>query len=94
MLTEAVLAEFVEKLRTSQVRSDVIELLGISCREDRDEDPKEIAKTILEMLEPERLGGIVWVNRGLCPNHLNTDGEHDWVPKDAGEVCVGCGATK
>lgn len=94
MLDETVLAEFVKKLRASKVRSDVIELLGISCRQDRDEDPKEIAKTILEMLEPERLGGIVWVSHGLCPNHLNVDGEHDWVPQDSGEICVGCGAKR
>jgi len=95
MLNEEQMTEFVEKLRASKIRSDVIELLGIACRQDRHEDPKEIAKTLLEMLEPERLGGIVWVSPwGSCPKSSLIGDEHDWVPTDTGSLCAACGALR
>lgn len=80
MLDEKMVAEFVEKLRAMaeedpDAARDVLEVLGASYGSDKKEPVEEIAKTLCEILEPERLGGIVWVNCDICGKRL--DGEEE-----------------
>lgn len=82
MLDEKMVAEFVEKLRTRaeadpDVARDVLEVLGASYGTDRKEPVAEIAKTLCELLEPERLGGILWVNCELCGKRLAEEEEKE-----------------
>lgn len=82
MLDEKMVAEFVEKLRARaeedpSVARDVLEVLGASYGTDRKEPVGEIAKTLCELLEPERVGGILWVNCKICGGRLAGEEEQE-----------------
>lgn len=75
-LDEKQVAQFVEKLRAISLKDtsmakDVLEVLEASFQQDVKEAPIEIARTICEILEPERLGGIVWLTCKLCKSKLD-----------------------
>lgn len=75
LLDEKQIAQFVEKFRAIGLKDpsmaqDVIEVLQASFQQDVKENPFEIARTICEILEPERLGGIVWLTCKLCKSKL------------------------
>ena len=68
MLNEAAIAAMIEKARARfqkdgfDVYQDFLDILRDAINgEDRAEPALEIAKTICELLEPERVGGITWV---------------------------------
>jgi len=76
MLDEKAVCLFVEKLRAVAMKDvsmakDVLEVLQSSIQRDAKEDPFQIARTICEILEPERLGGIVWMTCKLCNSKLD-----------------------
>jgi len=78
MLDEKMVQEFVEKLRVRAaddpaVGRDVIEVLISSYVEDKDEPAAEIAKTLCELLEPERIGPLLWLTCKLCGTRLDDD---------------------
>lgn len=71
MLDEKMVQEFVEKLRAGAERDpavarDVLEVLQASYGEDRKESSFEIARTLCELLEPERIGSLRWWTCRLC----------------------------
>lgn len=71
MLNEDVVVEMLLKLREAwkehpQAGYDIIELLAdLLCDEVKPEDIQGTAGTILEILEPTRLGKVVWLP-GAC----------------------------
>lgn len=74
--------EFIEKLRAragedANVASDVLDVLGASYLEDAGEPSEEIAKTICELLEPERVGGIKWLTCKICQARLNSEKDRE-----------------
>lgn len=67
---------FVEKFRALGLRDrsaaqDVIEILLASFNEDLKEERLEIARTICEILEPDPLGVLVWLNCRVCKDMLD-----------------------
>lgn len=69
-LNEKKVALFVEKFRALGLKdrsaaADVVEVLN-EAFESKENEVFEIAKTICEILEPERLGGIVSLNCDRC----------------------------
>lgn len=82
MLDEKVVVELIEKLRAlfendANGAADVLDVLRASYLEDKGEPVEEIAKTICEILEPERIGGIKWLNCRGCPARLMTGEERE-----------------
>lgn len=82
MLDEKMVAELIVKLRATAEEdadsaSDVLDVLCASYREDRNEPAEEIAKTVCELLEPERVGGINWLTCKLCPKRLKSETERE-----------------
>lgn len=78
MLDEKDVTLFVEKFRAAGVEDtgralDVIEVLIAAIRDDKKEPCLEIARTICEILEPERLGGLISWNCALCEAILSQD---------------------
>lgn len=75
-LDEKQVALFIEKLR---LRTDgdptlgqaVLDVLSASINQDLKESSDEIAKTLCEILEPERLGGLVWWTCKSCKARLS-----------------------
>lgn len=70
-LDEKQVALFIEKLRIQNDQDPthgqaVIEVLSASIDHDRKESSDEIAKTLCEILEPDRIGGIVWMTCQSC----------------------------
>lgn len=75
-LDEKQIAQFVEKFRDLGLKDPsaakgVIEVLEASFRQDKNEECFEIARTICEILEPERLGGLVSWNCTICREMLD-----------------------
>lgn len=73
-LNQKQVALFVEKFRAlgledRSASADVIEVLNEALVSTEGE-VVEIAKTICEILEPERLGGIVWMTCQSCKQKL------------------------
>lgn len=74
-LDEKQISLFVSKFRALGLKDrsaaqDVIEILLASFNEDKEEEHFEIARTICEILEPERLGAIVWLTCRVCREML------------------------
>lgn len=93
MLDEKQIAQFIEKFRAIGLKDpsmakDVIEVLQASFQQDVKEDPLEIARTICEILEPERLGGIVWMTCRLCKDRLDAQEIENKV-----DTCFSCRIT-
>lgn len=77
-LDEKQVALFIEKLRIQAdqdptIGKDIVEMVSASFSDDRKESSDEIAKTICEILEPERLGTIIWITCESCNAMLSTD---------------------
>lgn len=90
MLDEKAVSLFVEKFRAMGLKdpsmtNDVIEVLQASFKHDVKEDPFQIARTICEILEPERLGGIVWMTCKLCNAKLDAIEVENKV-----DICFSC----
>lgn len=88
-LNQKQVALFVEKFRAIGLKersaaADVIEVLNESFASNENEIP-EIAKTICEILEPERLGGIVMLNCSVCHAMFNTEELAEQV-----SICLQC----
>lgn len=67
---------FIQKFRALGIKDpgtalDVIEIFLASFRQDKDEKAYEIAKTICEILEPERMGELVWITCRMCKGILD-----------------------
>jgi hypothetical protein len=82
MLDEKVVVELIEKLRAlfekdANGAADVLDVLRASYLEDKGEPVEEIAKTICEILEPERIGGINWLACRGCQARLNTEEDRE-----------------
>jgi hypothetical protein len=66
-VTRIVVIEFLQKAKRAYAKNPeslvwVRELIEDACTGEGDEgDIPEIAKTMLEILEPERIGGIEWM---------------------------------
>lgn len=89
-LDEKQITLFVEKFRALGLKDrllpiDVVEVLLASFQGDLKEDPLEIARTICEMLEPERVGGIISLNCSVCLAML--DGQE---LANKADVCLSC----
>lgn len=72
----------IEKLRDRakedpEAARDVLEVLAASYGTDRNEPAGEIAKTVCEILEPERLGQLLWLICKICHTRLETDEEKE-----------------
>jgi len=92
-LDEKQVTLFVEKLRAraeedSSIGTDVTEVLLAAIREDKKEPAEEIAKTLCEILEPERIGGIVWMACKLCKERLE-----DQEVMNKVDTCFSCRIT-
>lgn len=92
-LNEKKVALFVEKFRTlgqkdRSAAADVVEVLNEALVSPEDE-VIEIAKTICEILEPERLGGLVSLNCSLCHAMLDTQEIEEKV-----DTCFQCRVTR
>lgn len=88
-LDEKQVALFIEKLRKLDLDAsvDVIDVILASFRSDRKEPAAEIAKTLCEILEPERIGGLKFLTCWKCGARLEngqTSGD-DWS-----RICTGC----
>jgi formylmethanofuran dehydrogenase subunit E len=75
MLDEKMVAELIEKLRARaednpEVAKDVLEVLTASYGQDKNEPAREIAKTVCELLEPERIGPLLWIRCNVCGRGL------------------------
>lgn len=57
--------------------ADVLEVLAASYGSDKNEPAAEIAKTVCELLEPERVGPILWLTCKICHTRLETDEEKE-----------------
>jgi hypothetical protein len=82
MLDENVVAELIEKLRARALddldsASDVLDVLRASYWEDAKQPVNEIAKTVCEILEPERIGKLKWLTCRICTARLKTETEHE-----------------
>jgi len=82
MLDENVVTELIEKLRIRATAdldsaSDVLDVLRASYWEDAKQPANEIAKTVCEILEPERIGKIRWLTCRICTSCLKTEAERD-----------------
>ena len=80
MLDEKEVEKLIERLREMaredpDANIDVLEVLAASYGSDRNEPAAEIAKTVCEILEPERIGPIRWVTCKICRSLLQTDDE-------------------
>lgn len=91
-LDEKNLSFFIKKFRAAGAQDpsrakDVIEVLEASLKVTKDEDYQvfEIARTICEILEPERLGGIVWMTCRLCKERLDAQEIENKV-----DTCFSC----
>lgn len=89
-LDEKQVALFIEKLRARTAEDPtigdaIIEIWADAIGESLKESSDEIAKTFCEILEPERIGGIVWMNCKVC---------REMLPKEAVEngadTCFSC----
>lgn len=94
-LDEKQISLFVEKFRALGLENpsaakDVIEVLEDSVKVTKDEDYQvfEIARTICEILEPERLGGLHSWNCRVCKDLL-TDEEVE----NKADTCFQCRIT-
>lgn len=91
MLDETIVTELIEKLRIMEAEDpsaakDVLHLLESSYTIEKYEPAAEIAKTICEILEPERLGTIRWMNCKVCGSCIFFAGDEE---KERG-VCSSC----
>jgi hypothetical protein len=82
MLDEREVEKMIHKLRERAqedpaVASDVLEVLAASYGSDRDEPAAEIAKTVCEILEPARVGPLLWLTCKNCNVRLETDEEKE-----------------
>jgi hypothetical protein len=89
-LDEKQIALLIEKLRIQNDQDPthgqaVIEVLSYSINEDRKESSDEIAKTLCEILEPERLGGIIWWTCKSCYEPLSKEEIESQV-----DTCFSC----
>jgi hypothetical protein len=89
-LDEKQVALFIEKLRiqTDQdptLGQAVIEVVSSSFDHDRKESSDEIAKTLCEILEPERLGGLVAMTCESCHALLSREEIENKV-----DTCFSC----
>lgn len=92
-LNEKKVALFVEKFRTMGLKdasaaADVVEVLNEALVSKEDE-VFEIARTICEILEPDRLGGIVSLNCNLCRAMLDAQEIEEKV-----DTCFSCRVTR
>lgn len=92
-LNEKQVSLFVEKFRTIGLKdataaADVVEVLN-EALVSKEENVFEIAKTICEILEPERLGGIVWLSCSLCRAILDAQEIEAKV-----DTCFSCRVTR
>ena len=79
-LDEHQIAYFIRKYRAAALKDpehakDVIEVLQDAPRAMKNEDYEtfEMARTICELLEPERLGGIISMNCSVCGKVMGFD---------------------
>lgn len=77
-LDEKQIALLIEKLRIQNEQDPthgqmVLEVLSASIDHDAKESSDEIAKTLCEILEPERIGGLVWMNCKECREPLTNE---------------------
>lgn len=91
-LDEKQLSFFIKKFRAAAAQDpsrakDVIEILEESLKVTKDEDYQvfEIARTICEILEPERLGGLVSWNCSVCKEMLEAQEVENKV-----DTCFSC----
>jgi hypothetical protein len=89
-LDQKQVALFIEKLRiqTDQdptMGQAVIEVISASFDHDRKESSDEIAKTLCEILEPERLGGLISWTCMSCGAFLTEEEVEKKV-----DVCFAC----
>jgi hypothetical protein len=91
-LDEHQIALLLKKFRAASAKDpsrakDVIEIINVSLQVKKDEDYQifEIARTICEILEPERLGGIVSLNCSICKEMLDAQELENKV-----DTCFAC----
>lgn len=91
-LDEKQLSFFIKKFRAAGAKDperakDVIEVLETSLKVTTDEDYQvfELARTICEILEPERLGGLVSLNCRICKEMLDAQEVENKV-----DTCFSC----
>lgn len=75
MLDEKAIMELILKLRARADKDpaaarDALEVLAASYREDIKEPALEIARTVCELLEPERMGTVVFIQCRMCNARL------------------------
>jgi len=92
-LNQKQVALFVAKFRALGLKNrsaaaDVVEVLNESFALDENE-AVEIAKTICEILEPERLGGIISLNCSICLEMFDAQELEDKV-----DTCLQCRITR
>ncbi len=95
-LDEQQLSYFIRKLRAAAAKDpergkDVIEILQEAIKlqaKDEDYQTFEMARTLCEILEPERLGGIVFMTCSVCRTMMSSE-----EIEARTEVCFQCRVT-
>ena len=89
-LDEGQMELFLEKLRAQAEKDpslgrDVVEVIQSSFTKDKAEPTEEIARTLCELLEPERLGQLRRLNCKHCGKRLE-----EWRSVAGMDVCLAC----
>lgn len=85
-LDEGQVELFLEKLRArAELGPDVLEIIQSSFTKDKAEPTEEIARTLCELLEPERLGQLRRLNCKHCGERLE-----EWRSVAGMDACLAC----
>lgn len=89
-LDEKQIALFIEKLRQRTAEDltlgqAIVEIFVDATGDSVNESSDELAKTLCELVEPERLGGLVWMTCKVCRERLDAQEIENKV-----DTCFSC----